>query len=88
MKILRLLIALKHSFKGFKGQKALFKPFDVFLMLMPCKHNKEEEQECDYLHGLQCLMASAIQEQKLIQQPKHAASCAEFDDTLVWQGRG
>ncbi len=32
MKILRLLIALKHSFKGFKGQKALFKPFDVFLM--------------------------------------------------------
>ena len=32
MKILKLLIALKHSFKGFKGQKALFKPFDVFLM--------------------------------------------------------
>src|SRR5260221_10445171 len=32
LKILRLLIALKHSFKGFKGQKALFKPFDVFLM--------------------------------------------------------
>jgi len=33
LKILRLLIALKHSFKGFKGQKALFKPFDIFLML-------------------------------------------------------
>jgi len=32
LKILRLLIALKHSFKGFKKQKALFKPFDVFLM--------------------------------------------------------
>src|SRR5713101_8277813 len=32
LKILRLLIALKHSFKGFKGQKALFKPFDIFLM--------------------------------------------------------
>src|SRR6266852_1259720 len=33
LKILRLLIALKHSFKSFKGQKALFKPFDIFLML-------------------------------------------------------
>src|SRR6266849_6755222 len=32
LKILRLLIALKHSFKSFKGQKALFKPFDIFLM--------------------------------------------------------
>src|SRR6266852_2220257 len=32
LKILRLLIALKHSFKSFKGQKALFKPFNVFLM--------------------------------------------------------
>src|SRR5260370_23801718 len=32
LKLLRLLIALKHSFKGFKRQKALFKPFDVFLM--------------------------------------------------------
>src|SRR6266849_4015025 len=32
LKILRLLIALKHSFKGFKGQKALFKPFDIFLI--------------------------------------------------------
>src|SRR5260370_32220445 len=32
LKILRLLIALKHSFKGFKKQKALFKPFDIFLM--------------------------------------------------------
>ncbi len=32
LKILRLLIALKYSFKGFKKQKALFKPFDVFLI--------------------------------------------------------
>src|SRR6266849_2490819 len=32
LKILRLLIALKHSFKGFKGKKALFNPFDIFLM--------------------------------------------------------
>jgi len=32
LKILKLLIALKLCFKGFKGQKALFKPFDVFLM--------------------------------------------------------
>src|SRR6266849_995054 len=39
LKILRLLIALKHSFKSFKGQKALFKPFDIFLM-----------QKCSYTH--------------------------------------
>ena len=38
MKILRLLIALKHSFKGFKGQKALFKPFDIFLMYLVVAH--------------------------------------------------
>jgi len=40
-----------------------------------------------YLHGLRHLVAGAIQEWELVQQPKHAAICAELDSALVWQGR-
>jgi len=50
LKILRLLIALKHSFKGFKGQKALFKPFDIFLM-QTAFLKKEWKEDDDALEG-------------------------------------
>jgi len=59
-----------------------------FATLMPCEDEAEEEQERDYLHGLRRLVAGAVQERELVQQPKHAASCAELDSALVWQGRG
>ena len=49
-----------------------------------------EEYELDHivLHGLRHLVAGAIQEWELVQQPKHAASCAKLEGALVWQGRG
>ncbi len=50
LKILRLLIALKHSFKGFKGKKALFKPFDIFLMLAEEKDGDVCVEESCTLH--------------------------------------
>lgn len=50
----------------------------------------DEEEELDriILHGLRRLVAGAIQEWELVQQPEHAASCAEVEGALVWQGRG
>jgi len=55
---------------------------------IPCEDKEEEELDCVYLHGLQRLVAGAVQEWELVQQPKHAATCAELDSALVWQGRG
>ncbi len=49
---------------------------------------EEEEKDCIYLHGVRCLVAGAIQEWELVQQPKHAAACTKLDRALVWQGRG
>jgi hypothetical protein len=54
---------------------------------IPCE-DKEEEQDHIYLHGIRRLVAGAIQEWELVQQPKHAATCAEIEGALVWQGRG
>jgi hypothetical protein len=51
----------------------------------------EEEEEKDtrmWFHALRRLVAGAIQEWELVQQPKHAAMCAKLDGALVWQGRG
>jgi len=50
----------------------------------------EEEEELDHicLHRIRHLVAGAVQEWELVQQPKHAATCAEIDGALVWQGRG
>ncbi len=60
---------------------------DVMAVLLT---EDEEEQEPDriYFHGLRRLVAGAVQEWELVQQPKHAATCAEIDGALVWQGRG
>ena len=56
---------------------------------MPCVSKvDEEEEERKSLHGLRRLVAGAIQEWKLVQQPDHAALCAKLDGVLVWQGKG
>ena len=56
--------------------------------VIPCEDEEEEELDRMYLHGLRRLVAGAVQEWELVQQPKHAAMCAELDSALVWQGRG
>jgi len=58
------------------------------ITIIPGENKEEEELDCICLHRIQCLVASAIQEWELIQQPKHAAMCVKLDGTLVWQGRG
>ena len=50
--------------------------------------NEEEELDRIVLYGLRHLVAGAIQEWELAQQPKHVASCAKLEGTLVWHGRG
>jgi hypothetical protein len=59
-----------------------------FVTLIPCEDENEEEQDCIYLHTLRRLVAGAIQERELVQQPKHTAMYAKLDGALVWQGRG
>ena len=55
---------------------------------VPYKSKEEEENDRIQLHGLRHLVAGAVQEWELVQQPKHAATCAKLDRALVWQGRG
>ena len=59
-----------------------------FISGIPCEDEKDEEVDCVYLHGVRCLVAGAIQEWELVQQPNHAAVCVDLDGALVWQGRG
>ena len=58
------------------------------LNVLPGKDEEGQERDHAYLHGLRHLVAGANQEWELVQQPKHAAMCAEIDGALVWQGRG
>ena len=58
------------------------------LAVMPCRDEEGEERERIRLHGLRRLVAGAVQEWELVQQPEHAATCTELDGALVWQGRG
>src|SRR5258708_12888871 len=53
-----------------------------------CEDNEGEELVHIYIYGVQCLVAGAIQEWELVQQPKHATTCVKIDSALVWQGRG
>ena len=55
---------------------------------VPGESIEEEENDRIHLHGLRRLVAGAVQEWELVQQPKHAAMCAKLDHALVWQGRG
>jgi len=57
------------------------------ITVIPCDDEEEEELDRICLHGIRRLVAGAAQEWELIQQPKHAATCAELDSALVWQGR-
>jgi hypothetical protein len=59
-----------------------------FFTAIPCEDEEEEELNHIYVHGVRRLVAGAVQEWELAQQPKHAAMCAELDGALVWQGRG
>ena len=60
----------------------------MLITAVPCEDEGEEELDRIYLHGLRRLVAGAIQEWELVQQPKHTAICVEVDGALVWQGRG
>ena len=55
---------------------------------IPGKDEEEEENDHIHLYGICHLVAGAVQEWELVQQPKCTATCAELDSTLVWQGRG
>ncbi|KAI9431068.1 hypothetical protein H4582DRAFT_2062401 [Lactarius indigo] len=47
-----------------------------------------EEEDSIRLHGLRRLVAGAIQEVELVQQPWYAATCAREDGAIIWDGRG
>ena len=59
-----------------------------FIVLMPCISEADEKEKRKSLHGLWCLVAGAVQEWELVQQPNHAVLCAKLDGALVWQERG
>lgn len=59
-----------------------------FITTFPFIDEEQEEQDRINLHGIKRLVAGAVQEWELLQQPKHAAMCAKLDGALVWQGRG
>ena len=59
-----------------------------FVTAVPCEGEDEEEENRIDLHGLRRLVAGAVQEWELVQQPRHASTCAKLDAALVWQGRG
>jgi hypothetical protein len=58
------------------------------LFLIIPEDNEGHEHVRNRLHELRRLVAGALQEWELAQQPKHAAACAKIDGALVWQGRG
>ena len=58
------------------------------ITLTPCVDEEDEIEVRMCLHRLRCLVAGAIQEWELMQQPDHAFICAKIDGALVWQGRG
>jgi hypothetical protein len=59
-----------------------------YLMGLPCSGESEEEDNRICLHGIRRLVAGAVQEWELVQQPESAAACAKIDRALVWHGRG
>jgi hypothetical protein len=79
----------KEGFKShvdkFIGERLIEKEL---VAAIPCKDEEEEENDRIHLHGLRRLVAGAVQEWELAQQPEHAAECAKLDRALVWQGRG
>ncbi len=60
----------------------------TILPLLGEEGEEQEEEDRICLHGLRHLIAGAVQELELAQQPKHAATFAKNEGALVWQGRG
>lgn len=60
----------------------------TILPLLGEEGEEEEEEDRICLHGLRRLVAGAVQEWELAQQPEHAAAFAKYEGALVWQGRG
>jgi hypothetical protein len=58
------------------------------LMSVPCENERQEEEERMCLHSIRRLVAGAVQEWELVQQPEYATKCAEVDGAIVWDGRG
>jgi hypothetical protein len=58
------------------------------LMELPCVDESEEEERRIFLHQIRRLVAGAVQEWELAQQPEYATECAKIDGALVWSGRG
>ena len=75
----------KHYVDKFIGERLDEKEY---VNAVPCENKEEEEQDRIDLHGLRRLVAGAVQEWELVQQPGHAATCAKLDGALIWQGRG
>jgi hypothetical protein len=75
----------KHHVDKFIGDRLIEKEL---ITEVPAKNKEEEENDRIHLHGLRRLVAGAVQEWELVQQPKYAATCAELDGALVWKGRG
>ena len=59
-----------------------------FAPIMLWEDEQELERERIRIHELRRLVAGAVQELELAQQPAHATACAKLDRALVWQGRG
>ncbi|KAI9440946.1 hypothetical protein H4582DRAFT_2056197 [Lactarius indigo] len=47
-----------------------------------------EEEDSIRLHGLRRLVAGAIQEVELVQQPGYATTCARENGAIIWDGQG
>jgi hypothetical protein len=58
------------------------------LVALPCVDDSEEEGRRIFLHHIRRLVAGAVQEWELAQQPEYATECAKIDGALVWSGRG
>jgi hypothetical protein len=75
----------KHHVDKFIGDRLVEKEL---IAEVPAKDKEEEENDRIHLHGLRRLVAGAVQEWELVQQPEYAAAYAELDGALVWKGRG
>jgi hypothetical protein len=81
----------KKDFKSYIDKFIADHLFDKHVITLTARLEEGEEGwELDpiHLHRIWRLVAGAIQEWELVQQPKHAAAYAEIDGALIWQGRG
>jgi hypothetical protein len=48
----------------------------------------KDDEDIVRLHGLRRLVAGAVQEEELLQQPGYAFTYATLDSAIIWNGRG